>query len=972
MWRSVLAMSNPWTDWFFRLLYGRVSKGHLIFCRSLGGAGGFTRIAAFDLSQPGQLDAAIAFAESAEGRDCYYKYNLFRGDLITARGPYAIGAKREVSHIVAFALDIDTSAKNPKYLDQQTILWLLNNAVLDPWGRPIPPTVIIGSDGTGKGLHAYWVLQVPLEIQSYDHYCQIKAITSRWYRNLALLMQGCELDATSGPERLLRPPGSTRASGNQVTVLQATGNVYDISQLTLPPTANEQNDGQEFEASEDSVIGEYLDYLGWDVTDIMRYARWTERAGDPSYWDRPEASTASPTAQVYTSGDGRVGVTIKTPGTIYTVSYDPITGDRLPATCPDAPTWMSREKFWVFMTQAGDTSRQGFIACANVCRKLLPRGTEFSPIICDPHLPPPLILSATPEQIRRCKEHLEAMDPAATWLYRGACLCHEWGLDYDQGVAVLMDVDSRLSKTLGAPLTEDIARDILVTAAQRAVRGLRADGTYEAQDFVDPRKLAVAVLRRFGRVWDDRHRVQLRYYREEWYQWNGQNYQVVSDAAFEAMICAQVQHVVDEMVRRMVGVDGFVAPKVSKTVVSNVVMHMKSLVAIPEKQDAPLISADPNCDLYQKIYIPGNVISFRNGLLELKVQDELELLPHDPRFFTVNGLTYRYDPDAKCPVWEKFLHQVFWDEDAQSVDRQKVSLLQEWFGLNLVHDLSFHKILNLIGPPRSGKGTICNVLTELVGEENVASPQLNQLLKDTGLAQLVGKQTAIVADSRIGGTMADRELMVAMLLSISGDDYVSVGRKYKSDLKIKLPCRFTIAANMLGVLPDASGALAARSLFLETSQSFVGREDRSLLSKIRVELPGIFNWAMEGLIRLKGLGDFLQPMASMHLVRQAEAIQNPLGEFIKEFCDIGPTYRYDKKVIYSWADAWYISNKLKTPPFHIFSGNLYAATGNRVRSGRPRATESRSRVYDGIRLKPEFEDKDPAVWFTFGSGSNDA
>jgi putative DNA primase/helicase len=68
-----------------------------------------------------------------------------------------------------------------------------------------------------------------------------------------------------------------------------------------------------------------------------------------------------------------------------------------------------------------------------------------------------------------------------------------------------------------------------------------------------------------------------------------------------------------------------------------------------------------------------------------------------------------------------------------------VGLLQEWFGFCLLPDTSHHKIAILIGPPRSGPGTIARVMAALIGHENVAGPRLTALGTNFGLEPLIGK-----------------------------------------------------------------------------------------------------------------------------------------------------------------------------------------------------------------------------------------
>ena len=80
-----------------------------------------------------------------------------------------------------------------------------------------------------------------------------------------------------------------------------------------------------------------------------------------------------------------------------------------------------------------------------------------------------------------------------------------------------------------------------------------------------------------------------------------------------------------------------------------------------------------------------------------------------------------------------------------------IDALGEWFGYVISGRLDLHKILLMVGPTRGGKGAIARVLGALVGMPNVAGPTLNSLTGDFGLAPLIGKSLAVVADMRIAG-----------------------------------------------------------------------------------------------------------------------------------------------------------------------------------------------------------------------------
>ena len=102
-------------------------------------------------------------------------------------------------------------------------------------------------------------------------------------------------------------------------------------------------------------------------------------------------------------------------------------------------------------------------------------------------------------------------------------------------------------------------------------------------------------------------------------------------------------------------------------------------------------------------------------------------------------------------------------------DLRAVETLQEWFGYCLLPDTTQQKILMLVGPKRSGKGTIARVLGRVVGMANVCGPTLASLGTNFGLWPLLGKMLAIVADARLSGR-TDTAVVVERLLSISGED----------------------------------------------------------------------------------------------------------------------------------------------------------------------------------------------------------
>src|SRR5215470_15597368 len=153
---------------------------------------------------------------------------------------------------------------------------------------------------------------------------------------------------------------------------------------------------------------------------------------------------------------------------------------------------------------------------------------------------------------------------------------------------------------------------------------------------------------------------------------------------------------------------------------------------------------------------PLDILACKNGLLHLPSR---QLLDHTSEFFSHAAVPFCYEPNAPEPrEWISFLASI-WGDDANAI-----RTLQEIFGYCLTFDTRQQKIFLLVGPKRSGKGTIARVLTELLGRQNVAGPTLASFGTNFGLSSLIDKPIAVVADVRLGGR-ADQQLIVERLLS---------------------------------------------------------------------------------------------------------------------------------------------------------------------------------------------------------------
>ena len=336
----------------------------------------------------------------------------------------------------------------------------------------------------------------------------------------------------------------------------------------------------------------------------------------------------------------------------------------------------------------------------------------------------------------------------------------------------------------------------------------------------------------------------------------------------------------------------------------------------------------------------GDVVSLANGLLDVEGR---RLLPHTPQFFNQTSVPFAYQPDAPAPArWLQFLGELWPNEpDAPR-------LLAEWCGYVISGRLDLQKIFLNVGPTRGGKGVITRVFTQLVGRPNVAGPTLNSLGGEFGLAPLIGKSLAVVSDARFGGR--DSSTVIERLLSISGEDTLTVNRKYRDQWTGKLPCRLHIISNELPKLGDASTAIVGRILLLLTTRSWLGREDHGLEPALQAEMTGILNWALDGLSRLTANGNrFTRLPSAEEAIIAMRDLASPVGAFVRERCQVDAAKEITVDALYAAYRSWCEDNGHAKATKQNFGRDLRAAVPS-VSVKRGREGEARFRVYSGISL----------------------
>jgi putative DNA primase/helicase len=422
----------------------------------------------------------------------------------------------------------------------------------------------------------------------------------------------------------------------------------------------------------------------------------------------------------------------------------------------------------------------------------------------------------------------------------------------------------------------------------------------------------------------------LLHHRGTFYGWDGVAYPEIDDVDIRARLYGFLDQCVE------VDDKGKARPfKPNKSRVANILDALMAAANLPSRIEPPSWLEPSRLD-------PHDLIPCRNGLLNVP---DRALSALNPRLFVHNTVDFDYDANAPQPQkWLEFLSQL-WPNDPESIDT-----LQEIFGLMLTGETRHQKAFLLVGPKRSGKGTIARVLTALVGKPNCVSPTLASLGTNFGLAPLINKRAAIISDARLGAK-ADQHAIAEAVLRITGEDSVSIDRKFRPAWEGQLRVRFLVISNELPRLADTSGALASRFIILRLVNSFYRREDLALTDRLLAERPGIFNWALDGLERLKTRGHFVQPASAAAALQELEDLASPISAFMRDRCETGPACSVSCDRLYEAWQLWCEDQGRDHPGTkQVFGRDLRAALPE-MSTQQLREGADRYRIYRGISVR---------------------
>ena len=296
----------------------------------------------------------------------------------------------------------------------------------------------------------------------------------------------------------------------------------------------------------------------------------------------------------------------------------------------------------------------------------------------------------------------------------------------------------------------------------------------------------------------------------------------------------------------------------------------------------------------------NHLFGAKNGVIDLRTG---ALLPADRDYRITLSASVDYDPNAKCPMYERTLDQVFFG-DTDLISYFKLALGYSMMG-NPKEDLLFIPV----GLGRNGKSTLLGLVREVMGTY-ARTADASTFVSDGGTGNAGGAREDIV---RLNGTRfvyvsepeENGELKEGTVKAMTGGDAIAARGLYaKSSIEIMPTWVIHMPTNHKPIIKGTDNGIWQRLSLIPFSRNFETdphvKKDPELGDKLRAEMSGVLTMLVQSALQYQKHG--IRPPKSVQDARDSYRNQSDLlAEWMDECCIVDSTSEcYAKDLWISW------------------------------------------------------------------------
>lgn len=266
------------------------------------------------------------------------------------------------------------------------------------------------------------------------------------------------------------------------------------------------------------------------------------------------------------------------------------------------------------------------------------------------------------------------------------------------------------------------------------------------------------------------------------------------------------------------------------------------------------------------------LINLQNGTFEITEMSKLRFFRSED--FLKYQLPFHYDPNAKSPKFMAFLDQVLPEKDKQAV-------LSEFLGYIFIPQskLKLEKSLFLYGTGANGKSVLYEIIKALLGSHNTSEYTLQSLTDSSGYYRAMIKDKLVNYASEISGKLDSTKFK-----ALASGESIEARLPYGQPMIIEDYAKLIFNTNELPKDVEFTKAYFRRFIIVPFEVTIPEKEQNKNLHSeiIKSELPGVFNWVLEGLQRLLDRQRFSESPSIDKALDQYMTDSDTVKRFIEE------------------------------------------------------------------------------------------
>jgi putative DNA primase/helicase len=289
------------------------------------------------------------------------------------------------------------------------------------------------------------------------------------------------------------------------------------------------------------------------------------------------------------------------------------------------------------------------------------------------------------------------------------------------------------------------------------------------------------------------------------------------------------------------------------------------------------------------------LLNVENGTIDVRTGDARE---HRQEDMITKMACVKYDKNADCPVWRKFLMEIM------NYNADLLRFIQTAAGWAITGDTSEQAMFILFGTGANGKSTFLNTIMNLLGDYATATPTETFMKKNgdqitNDIARLRGTRFVTTTEAEQG-----KRLSEPLIKQITGNDRMTARFLYGEFFNFVPTFKIFMATNHKPIIKGTDHGIWRRIRLIPFTTTIAKEsQDRRLELKLAEERPGILNWLLEGARRWSAEG-LATPEVIARATDEYRGEMDVIGAFVRERCVVGPGCEIRARELFRCYQDW--------------------------------------------------------------------